>query len=329
MKTIRKHLGGTPMTHQTLISTLLASALFIGTAMAQTSAKPLTNDDVLSLTRTGLGENTILTVIGAQASKFDVSGSDLLKLKDSGVSPRVVAAIVTSASAPSVEQPAATAETEAALPSGPANAPAAPAKKKRPWLKALASPTVGQVLAAAASQFASQTDPLTGQVKNTVLARVTGIASSLMNGPQPNAIPAAPTDQAPGMMVPYAGGMVQNAPVPMMMVPAYGYAPQGQPVMMQPVVMPGSVPAGIPMPTSPQYPSNPVAMNVVPNGPATDSTAQITVVNGQPMVRLVSPDGQAVLIPLASNQVVHEAPVVTPKVNNARGGENRKATSHQ
>ena len=68
------------MIRQTLISAVLASALFISAATAQTSAKPLTNDDVLSLTRTGLAENTILTVIGAQASRFDVSGSDLLKL---------------------------------------------------------------------------------------------------------------------------------------------------------------------------------------------------------------------------------------------------------
>ena len=317
------------MTRQTFISTILASALLASTAAAQTSAKPLTNDDVLSLARTGLTENTILTVIGAQTSKFDVSGSDLLKLNEVGVSPKVVAAMVTSTSAPSLEQPP-TVESEAALSSGPsAPAPAAPAKKKRAWLKALTSPAVGQMLVAAASQLANQTDPLTGQVKNTVLARVTGIASTLVNRPQANPNLGAPIEQGSTMMVPYAGGPVPNAPVPMMMVPAYGYAPQGQPVMMQPVVMPGAVPSGIPMAYQPEPPSSPVMLPARPSGPAADSTAQITLVNGQAMVRVVSPDGQAVLIPLAGNPELQQAPVATPNQGITGQGERHKASSHQ
>ena len=139
-------------------------------------------------------------------------------------------------------------------------------------------------------------------------------------------------DQAPGIMVPYTGGMAQSASVPMMMVPAYGYPPQGQPMMMQPVVMPGAAPAGISMSFQQQPQPTPVMMNVRPNGIYAESTAQITVVDGQAMVRVVSPDGQMVLLPLG-NQVQHEAPTPSPtpttKTSGVREGETHKAMSHQ
>ena len=115
----------------------------------------------------------------------------------------------------------------------------------------------------------------------------------------------------------------------MMMVPAYGYAPQGQPVMMQRVVMPGAAPAGIPMSFQPPEPTpGPLMANAPSSGPVADSAAQITVVNGQAMVRVVSPDGQIMLFSLG-NQVAHEAPVAPQSAGGAREGKTTKSISHQ
>jgi hypothetical protein len=310
------------MPQQTLISSLLTSALFVSTALAQTGAKPLGNEDVRSLARAGLADNTILTVIGAQASKFDVSGGDLLKLKQVGVSPKVVAAMVSAASTPPVEEANTLDEsviTDNPSPSAPA--PAAPAKKKRSWLKSLASnAAVGQALVAAVSQFANQTDPVTGEVKNAILSRVTGVASGLLNGRQPDASMGSVIYQSPEMAVPYPGGMIPSQPAPIMMSPAYGYPAQGQPMMMQPAMMP-SAPSG-------EIPPAPFMMNVRPSVPVADSTAEIVIVNGQPMVRLVSPDGQTVVLSLG-NQLPHEVPAATPKSGSARAGESQKAAFRQ
>jgi hypothetical protein len=64
---------------------------------AQQSTKPLTNSDVVKMTKSGLAESTILTVIRASQSNFDASPDALISLKSAGVSQDVISAVVAAA----------------------------------------------------------------------------------------------------------------------------------------------------------------------------------------------------------------------------------------
>jgi hypothetical protein len=75
--------------------------LFVLLAYANTAAlghndgaKPLTNDDVISMVKAGLTEDTIASAIDAQPSKFDISAAALLKLKKQGASAKLIDAMV-------------------------------------------------------------------------------------------------------------------------------------------------------------------------------------------------------------------------------------------
>ena len=61
---------------------------------AQSSAKPLTNEDVVAMVKGGLGESTILAAIQSQDSSFDVSAGALLALKKNAVSAHVMDAML-------------------------------------------------------------------------------------------------------------------------------------------------------------------------------------------------------------------------------------------
>jgi hypothetical protein len=86
----------------------MISALFVavvGTVLAITPAtnaqqptKPLTNGDVIKMTKSGLAESTILAVIRANRSNFDASPDALIALKSAGVSQNVISEVVTTAS---------------------------------------------------------------------------------------------------------------------------------------------------------------------------------------------------------------------------------------
>ena len=56
--------------------------------------KPLTNDDVLMLVQAGFGEDTISEAIRTNACRFDTSADALLKLKNGGVSERIIMAML-------------------------------------------------------------------------------------------------------------------------------------------------------------------------------------------------------------------------------------------
>ncbi len=58
--------------------------------VAQQPGKPLTNDDVLAMTKAGLKDQTIMLAIGHGPSDFDTSPATLVKLKKSGVSDTVL-----------------------------------------------------------------------------------------------------------------------------------------------------------------------------------------------------------------------------------------------
>lgn len=63
--------------------------------VAQTQSKPLTNGDVVQMTKAGFDEVTILKAIETAQPGFDTSVEALLALKESGVSQPVITAILT------------------------------------------------------------------------------------------------------------------------------------------------------------------------------------------------------------------------------------------
>ena len=63
-------------------------------------ADALTVRDILELTRAGLGEEILLTLIDVDRSVFPIDTATLKRLKDAGVSERVILAMIRSARMP-------------------------------------------------------------------------------------------------------------------------------------------------------------------------------------------------------------------------------------
>ena len=86
--------------------------LFLGgLAFAQGNAKPLTNDDVATLVKNGLPEGTIINAIGVQDTKFDVSATAPIKLKQQGVNSKILDAMLAASKKQSSAPAAAPADT--------------------------------------------------------------------------------------------------------------------------------------------------------------------------------------------------------------------------
>jgi hypothetical protein len=85
------------MKTRTWLDLLLVAALTLSTGWAQTQAKPLTNGDIIKMTKSGLGESTILAVIQATPANFDISPNALIALKTAGVTQNVINAVVAAA----------------------------------------------------------------------------------------------------------------------------------------------------------------------------------------------------------------------------------------
>jgi hypothetical protein len=82
MKT-RKRLG---------IALIVTLAVSIGWAQNQTN--PLTDNDIIRMTTSGLGESTILAVMQASPANFDISPNALIAMKSAGVTQNVINAVV-------------------------------------------------------------------------------------------------------------------------------------------------------------------------------------------------------------------------------------------
>ena len=76
------------------ILTILLGAALAPMAATQSAAKFLTNDDVVAMVKAGPDEATILNAIQTQGTDFDVSAKALLALKKSGVSKKVIDAMI-------------------------------------------------------------------------------------------------------------------------------------------------------------------------------------------------------------------------------------------
>lgn len=71
----------------------LLVALLLATPLAALAA-PMTNDDVIRLVRSGLGEDTIVQAVNAGEPGFDTSTDGLVKLKQFGVSDRIIQLLI-------------------------------------------------------------------------------------------------------------------------------------------------------------------------------------------------------------------------------------------
>ena len=75
-----------------LVALLLA--LSCGYALAQTDHTPLNNAAVVKLVKAGFKEKTIISIIGSRRPNFDLSTDRLIDLKRSGVSEKVILAML-------------------------------------------------------------------------------------------------------------------------------------------------------------------------------------------------------------------------------------------
>jgi hypothetical protein len=78
---------------------LLVAVVSLITSIA-TPAAALTVRDVMELTRAGLGDEILLALIDVDPSVFPIDAATLKKLKDAGVSERVIIAMIRSARMP-------------------------------------------------------------------------------------------------------------------------------------------------------------------------------------------------------------------------------------
>jgi hypothetical protein len=85
------------MLRKSAVLAALSCLIFTGMALGQSSAKPLTNDDVVAMVKGHLADNTIISAIQSQDSSFDVSAAALLKLNQAGVKPGVLDAMIAAA----------------------------------------------------------------------------------------------------------------------------------------------------------------------------------------------------------------------------------------
>src|SRR5439155_15847974 len=72
---------------------MIASALGVVEAARQNPV-PLTNDDVISLKRAGIGDEVIIQKISSGPTKFSTDAADLIALKNGGISDAVIAAML-------------------------------------------------------------------------------------------------------------------------------------------------------------------------------------------------------------------------------------------
>ncbi len=83
-------------------------ALFVVLTLAAVNGQDvLNNDSVVKMTKAGLGESVILSMVQSQNGKYTLTTDELVNLKTQGVSDKVIAAMVAKGSAPSAAPPAA------------------------------------------------------------------------------------------------------------------------------------------------------------------------------------------------------------------------------
>src|SRR5579862_7369877 len=97
------------------LGSLVLALTMVGAAAAQ---PPLTNEGIIKMVKSGLGEDIIVTVIERQPGTFSIAADDLIRLKQAGATDKILAEMLRKAGAP------------AAPPAEPAAPPNASAPKR-------------------------------------------------------------------------------------------------------------------------------------------------------------------------------------------------------
>jgi hypothetical protein len=78
-----------------ILLVLLATAFVASPVYSQTTAStPLTNSSIVKLVKAGFKDKTIISIISARPSRFDLSPERMIELKRSGVSEKVILAML-------------------------------------------------------------------------------------------------------------------------------------------------------------------------------------------------------------------------------------------
>jgi len=221
------------MLRQMMISAFLIGGLFIAALPLQASSS-LTNNDVVALAKAGLGEETIIAAIQAQDASFDISVPALLKLKQDGVTPNVLRAMITemskngaaastrksAASVANIQRGENAPEELTDLDPATFQAPSSSAGKKS-WLKAVAS-AAQKAMSSAGANIADGTGRVGSSFKNSFMSVLSNggnqsnayvAETSYQDGPGGNANAMSPQGQASNYYVPaYGGGMAMGNP---------------------------------------------------------------------------------------------------------------------
>src|SRR5260370_22446995 len=75
------------------LTTLMAVVLAHAQATQPKATKPLTNDDILDFVKSGLSGESIVSIMAASDSAFDIATEAITKLRNSGVTQRVMNAV--------------------------------------------------------------------------------------------------------------------------------------------------------------------------------------------------------------------------------------------
>lgn len=98
---------------------LLAALIALPQMLTAQTEPPMTNDEVISLTKAGLAPSIIIGKIRTSKTNFDLSTESLIKLKSAGVSDDVVAAMLEAKSGAAVTSPTKAAGEAAGDPNDP------------------------------------------------------------------------------------------------------------------------------------------------------------------------------------------------------------------
>src|SRR5712664_2063003 len=95
------------------LGSLVLALTMVGAAAAQ---QPLTNEGIIKMVKSGMGEDIIVTVIERQPGTFSTTADDLIRLKQAGATDKVLAAMLRKAGAPAAGPAATSAAPPAAAP---------------------------------------------------------------------------------------------------------------------------------------------------------------------------------------------------------------------
>jgi hypothetical protein len=99
------------------VRTLLMIGLFAPVLLSQQAAKPLTNDDVITMVKNGMPESVVVSAIQSRSGKFSTSTAELVRLHKAGVTENELNAMIAASSKGSSSTPTAAGPAQAEAPS--------------------------------------------------------------------------------------------------------------------------------------------------------------------------------------------------------------------